>query len=216
MTSNNAQRDDSSFDLDDLFGKPALLKGEDRGAFNQLRAKVREVLQPGDFIAELEAQELAENIWEGRRLQTMATKLVAAERRKAIKFLTASRFEYVSEKSDDWFESLEGKYPDGLTEADVFKKMGLSVELVNARALLQTQEDVAVVERMAANRVATRKASLRDYERRKRLDAKRKRLTAKADLKQQSRAGQKGSTESHVKLGKKLRGDSKRDDRLDS
>jgi hypothetical protein len=120
--------------------------------------------------------EIVNNSWESQRYHELGTKLVDAERRNVVKHLTSSRFGYISEASDDWLESLEGKYPDGMTEADILKKVDLSEELIQATAMLWKAEDCAVLGKLAANRIAARKASLKDYERRKRLGAKEKRL----------------------------------------
>jgi hypothetical protein len=179
----------SSFPLDDFFGRPALLKGEDRLGYRKLRKAMSESMHPENFIDELEVQEMVDNIWESQRLQKMATKLVDAERKKAVEHLTSSRFGYVSENDEEWLESFAGNpNPDGLTEAEVLRKIGLSTELVQAHALILAAEDLAVVERLASNRVSARKTALKDYARRKRLDAKEKRLAAKAKPQQQNLA----------------------------
>jgi hypothetical protein len=160
-----------------IFGNTTLLKGEDRTNFRQLKKTVMKLLQPDGLLEEIDAMEIVNNIWESQRYHELGTKLVDAERRNALKHLMNASFGYVSEASDDWLESLEGKpYPDGMTEADVLKKVGLSEELIQATAMLSKAEDCAVLEKLAANRIAARKTSLKDYERRKRLDAKQKRL----------------------------------------
>jgi hypothetical protein len=180
-----AKLESTSSELDDFFGRPALLKGENRESYRNLQRELSKILRPENLLDTIEVQEAVDDIWEGRRLQTMGTKLIDAERRKAVEFLTSSRFGYVSEAHEEWFESLAGKpYPDGMTEAEVLKKMGLSKELVQARALLQAAEDLAVVNRLASSRVAARKASLKDYARRKRLEAKERRLADKVKLQQ--------------------------------
>jgi hypothetical protein len=172
----------TSSQLDEFFGRPALLKGEDRDNYRELQKAISELMQPESLLDELEVQEVIDNIWEGRRFQNMGAKLIDAERRKAFDHLTSSKFGYLSEEDAEWFESIAGKYPDEMTETDVLRKIGLSTGLVQAHAVLLASEYLAVVDQLASNRISARKASLKDYARRKRLDAKDKRLAAKAEL----------------------------------
>jgi hypothetical protein len=190
--------------LDEFFGRPALLKGEDRDNYRELQKEISESMHPENFLDALEVQEVVDNIWEGRRFQKMGTKLVDAERKNALEHLTNSRFGYVSEQSEAWLESIAGKpYPEGRTEADLLRKIGLSTELVQARALLLAAEGLAVVDRLASNRVSARKTSLKDYTRRKRLDAKEKRLAAKAELQHRDLANDNRPAEHRNKPHKK-------------
>jgi hypothetical protein len=168
--------------LSSIFGRPPLLKGEDREAYRKLQKAIAAEMRPENALDALEVQEMVDSMWEGRRFQKMGTKLLDAEHQRAVGHLTNSVFGYVSEAAEKWFESLEGTYPDGMTEADVLKKMGLSPELVQAHGVLFAAEHLAVVERLASNRVAARRVSLKDYARRKRLEAKDKRLAAKNEM----------------------------------
>jgi hypothetical protein len=144
-------------------------------------------------------QEVVDNIWESRRFQKLGTKLVDAEHRNALKILMNSIYGYVSEKAGDLIESLEGQpYPDGMTEADLLKKVGLSEELVQAKAVLLAAEEFAIIERLSTNRISQRKASLKDYERGKRQAAKEERLAAKAKLQQRDRANDNRPKEAEV------------------
>jgi hypothetical protein len=204
MKKNRTKLDRTSFQLDELFGRPALLKGDDRDKYRALHQEISKSMQPENFLDELEVQEVVDCVWEGRRFQRMATKLVDAERRKARERLTDSQYGYISEKSAEWLESIAGKrYPDEMTEADVLKKVGLSVELVQAHALLMAEDYLAVVDRLASNRISARKISLKDYTRRKQLDAKAKRLAAKAELQHRDRANDNRPAEHRNKLLKK-------------
>jgi hypothetical protein len=190
--------------LDEFFGRPALLKGEDRDNYRELQKEISKSMHPKNFLDALEVQEVIDNIWEGRRFQKMGTTLVDAERRKAFEHLTNSRFGYVSEKDGEWLESIAGKrYPDEMTEKDVLRKVGLSVELVQAHALLLATEYLAVVDQLVSNRVSARKTSLKDYERRKQLDVKEKRLAAKAELQHRDLANDNRPAEHRNKPHKK-------------
>jgi hypothetical protein len=195
----------TSSQLDDFFGRPALLKGEDRDNYRELQKAIAESMQPESLLDELEVQEVIENIWEGRRFQNMAAKLIDAERRKAFEHLTSSKFGYLSEEDAAWLESIAGKpYPDEMTETDVLRKIGLSTGVVQAHAVLLAAEYLAVVDQLASNRVSARKTSLKDYARRKRLDAKEKRLAAKAELQHRDLANDNRPAEHRNKPHKKF------------
>jgi hypothetical protein len=188
-----------SSQLDDFLGRPTLLKGEDRISYRKLRKAISEAMHPESLLDMIVVQEVVDNIWESRRFQKLATKLVDAERRNALKILMNSIYGYVSEKADDLIESLEGQpYPDGMTEADFLKTVGLSEELVQAKAVLLAAEDFAIIERLSTNRISQRKASLKDYERGKRQAAREERLAAKAKLQQRDRANDNRPKEAAV------------------
>ena len=76
--------------------------------------------------------------------------------------------------------------------------------LVQAHALLLAAEYLAVVDRLASNRVSARKTSLKDYARRKRLDAKSKRLAAKAELQHRDRANDDRPAEQRHKVRRRV------------
>ena len=182
-----------------------MLKGEDRASYRALQKEISESMHPENFLEALEVQEVIDNIWEGRRFQKMGTKLLDAERRKAREHLTNSRFGYVSEKDGEWLESIAGKpYPDEMTEEDVLRKVGLSMELVQAHALLLAAEYLAVVDQLASNRVSARKISLNDYARRRRLVAKEKRLAAKAEMQHRDLANDNRPAEQRHKLRRRV------------
>jgi hypothetical protein len=186
--------------LDNFCGRPALLKGEDRNSYSKLRKTVSELMHPQNLLDAIEVQEVVDSIWEARRFQKLGTKLVDAERQKAFNYLANSMFGYVSEAAGEWIESIADKpYPDEMTEADVLKKVGLSEELVQAKAVLLAADNFAVLEKLVANRIAQRKASLKDYERRKRLDAKEKRLAAKAKLQHRDLANDNRPAEREIR-----------------
>jgi hypothetical protein len=172
----------SSLQLDEFFGRPKLLKGEDRIAYRKFRNALRVCLKPekNDLIDELEVQEVIDCIWEAQRFQKMAPALVDAERRQAIEYLMDSSRGFVTEEHEEWYESFKGKpYPDEMTEAEVLKKVGLGEDLIQARSFLGAAQKIGILDQFIASRIASRKALLKDRDRRKRQAAKDERLAAK-------------------------------------
>jgi hypothetical protein len=159
--------------LDDIFGRVPLLKGEDRQKFKILQTAVQEALCPEDLFDAIDAREITSAIWDGQLYQKMVQKLVDSNRRKAFENLTTDD---VSEEHEAWIESLgDEAYSNALTQAEVLKKVGHSIELLQAHSVQMAHADLPLFERLIANRIATRKAHLKDYERRKRSRAKRNR-----------------------------------------
>jgi hypothetical protein len=105
--------------------------------------------------------------------------------RKREKFWSEVLYQVLRECLRSASVEIDKPYPDGMTEADVLKKAGLSLELVHARSVLLAAKEFAVLDNLAAGRDAARKASLKDYDRRKRQSEKENRAAAKA--KSQSR-----------------------------
>jgi hypothetical protein len=172
----------SSLQLDDFFGRPKLSKGEDRIAYRKFRKAFRDCLKPekNNLIDGLEVQEVIDCIWEAQRFQRMAPALVDSERRQAIEYLMDSSLGYVTEENEEWYPSFKGKpYPDDMTEAEVLEKVGLSEDLIQARSFLGAAQKIGVLDQFISSRIATRKALLKDRDRRKRQAVKDERQAAK-------------------------------------
>jgi hypothetical protein len=169
-----------SSQLNEFLGRPTLLEGEDRAKYRELLKVVSGLLKPEDIFDALEVQEIANNIWEGRRYQKLGAKLVDAERGNAIRKLANSKFGYVSQAAAKHVKANTEIPADGMGESILLGKLKISEELVRATSVLLAADNVSVLDRLMSNRIATRKVTLKDYERRKRLAAKEKRLAAKA------------------------------------
>ena len=98
MSKSIARLSEFSSELEELLGETALLKGEDEELYAELREALKAHLDPQDLFDELDVQDLANNIWEGRRFQKHATEVINAERLNAIKKLAASRPGFLSDK----------------------------------------------------------------------------------------------------------------------
>jgi hypothetical protein len=195
-----------SFQLDDFFGKPTLLSGDDRISYRKFRKELSKILQPKNLLDEIEVQEIVDNIWEARRYQKLGTKLVDAERMSAFEHLMNSRFGGVSEAGEQMAAVFARKvYPDGMTEADFLKKVGLSAELVQARSVLMAAEEFSIFERLVSDRINARKTALKEYTRRKRADEKEKRLAAKVKSQHRDLANDNRPSERDVRSRTKPR-----------
>jgi hypothetical protein len=178
--------------LDELLGRRALLKGESRTRYLELRNLAEGLMEPKDVFDAIEVQEIVDNIWDSQRFQNLAAKLVDAEFANALKYLTDSAHGYVSQKTEAWIKANRDKAQQNcMTDLEFLKKIGINSGLVRAKSMLLAADDFGALDRLASNRIAARKTALAGYARRKRLQAKEKRRAAKAKPQQQIRANDK-------------------------
>jgi hypothetical protein len=67
-----------------IFGKPALPPGESRDAYELLRSKVEELLQPENILDALRVQEITDAIWESQRFKRMSDGLIGTGHRQTL------------------------------------------------------------------------------------------------------------------------------------
>jgi len=172
--------------LDELLGRRALLKGESRTKYLELRKIIARLMNPEDVFDAIEVQEIVDSIWDSQRFQKLAAKLVDAEFTNALKFLTDSAHGYVSENTEKWIKANRDKaQKSSMTDLEFLKKIGINSGLVLAKSMLLAADDFSALDRLASNRIAARKTAHAGYTRRKKLQAKEKRRAAKAKPQQQ-------------------------------
>ena len=181
MSKSIAKLSEFSSELEELLGETVLLKGEDEELYAELREALKAHLDPQDLFDELDVQDLANNIWEGRRFQKHATELINAERLNAIKKLAASRPGFLSDKMAKRIGVTGDSIPeDAIGQGVYLGELGVSRELVQAKALLLAADDYLILDKLVANRSARRKAAIKDYSKRRRQADKEARLASKA------------------------------------
>jgi len=72
--------------LESLFGKPALLEGEDQERYLRLRAAVVDDLKPKSLLDWINAQDQVDKLWEEQRYKRAATALIHGGLLKALQF----------------------------------------------------------------------------------------------------------------------------------
>jgi hypothetical protein len=179
-------------EVNELLGDPILLQHEELEDYRNLEATITSLLNPRDLFDALEARDIVNSIWEGKRYQDGAAALINAERRKALKKLLDPKSGYIpdTEKSRKAIENFEQGTKDGLGQSILLRKLGIDSSAVEAHAVLLAANDYLVLDKLVASRNAARRTGLKDYERRQRVALKAKREVAKAKLKLQSKKGQ--------------------------
>ena len=94
-----------------LFDEPLLLEGEDRAAYDELLARVREALKPVDIIDEMYIADAVQLEWEVLRWRRFKLVLMRANIPKALKNFLANNLEdhhYQAYFTDDLRKVLQG------------------------------------------------------------------------------------------------------------
>lgn len=71
-------------ELIELLGPPALLEGEDVGAFNAMYDRVRGAVAPTDVIEAIWVRDIVDLVWETLRLRRLRAKLMDAAKGRAL------------------------------------------------------------------------------------------------------------------------------------
>jgi hypothetical protein len=181
-----SERSEIIIELDEIFGRPTLPRGDDRTAYTRFRKAIFEVYEPQDILGALEVQEIVDSKWLAVRYNKLSTVFMDGHRRKAVNKMSSHWAGFVSEEGQLLLENCK-RNRVGVPSADDLKAVGLSVELVNAQALLLAAPKVRVFDELIANRNAASKTAHNNYVRNRRLKAK---LKSKEDA-------AAGKTESH-------------------
>ena len=174
-------------ELDNLLGKPVLLKGEDPDKYFKLQRTMARQYMPEDLVGAVEVRELVDSMWQGTRFRELGTALVNAEGRNASKKLTDPKSGYVpdTDKAAAAIKAHKTAPKVGIVEISFRSSLGISETTLNAHAMLLAADEFLVFDKLEANRTTRRKTVLKDVERRQRV-AKTKRLAAKAKRERKS------------------------------
>jgi hypothetical protein len=73
-----------SFEVDDMFGEPALLAGEDKGLYTKIYAAIEADIEPKSFFDRMHVREQTDKFWEELRLKGGAAALIDSAKIKAL------------------------------------------------------------------------------------------------------------------------------------
>ncbi len=157
-------------DLELMFGKPRLLKGEGRAPYEFLRFKVQRALAPTDFFGELRVQEVTDAIWEGQRFKRFATLLIDTGHITALEILLQSEcWHSVFVKPGDMARDYYRGDPKEREAARKFVAgVGITDDLIQAKALSVNAGEFSYADRLVDNRAIKLQGLLKEHERQKR------------------------------------------------
>jgi hypothetical protein len=155
---------DSKDALDVMFGKSALLEGEDRKAYDKLYVELFNEHMPQTFLQRLRVRELTDSIWEAMRFKRLGTRLVGAGYREALQLLVAPCVGYLTHQAHDLAQDYYSDSPKRreLAEAQL-DSYGITDDQIQAKALSMIGPDFSFLDRLAANRVSTRNALVKEH-----------------------------------------------------
>ena len=116
--------------------------------------------------------------WEAQRFREQANGLVELERSKVIDKLLDPKSGYLSEpkKAAKLLDS-------GMDKISVLGKLGISPAAVDALSMVQAAKSFTILDKLEANRIASRRAGLKELARQQEQDEKRRRAAVVAERK---------------------------------
>jgi hypothetical protein len=168
-TSAGSAREEPS-DLELMFGRPVLLKGESRAAYDLLRSTVARMLAPNDLFGELRVQEVTDTIWEGQRFKRFATRLIDTGHITALELLLQTAcwhnpFVIPGAMALDYYY---GDTKEREAAKSIVASFGITDDLIQAKALAVNDGEFSYADRLVDNRQTKLKGLLKDHERQKR------------------------------------------------
>jgi hypothetical protein len=164
----SAREEPTDFEL--MCGRPLLLKGESRAAYDLLRGTVADLLAPTDLFGELRVQEVTDSIWEGRRFKRFATRLIDTGHITALEILLQTTL-WNNPLIKPGLIALEYYHGDK-EEREAAKKFvasaGITDDIIQAKALGVMAGEFSNADRLVDNRAVKLKGLLKDHERQKR------------------------------------------------
>ena len=161
-----------------IFGKPALPPGESRDAYELLRSKVEELLQPENILDAVRVQEITDAIWESQRFKRMSDGLIGTGHRQTLELLLEN-FGCSSREGTSIANDYYGDDPQRRqAAAERLKAYGITDDQIHAKALGKAAKELDLFDRLISNRGITRRALLKEHERFQKRAAKTKRRQA--------------------------------------
>jgi hypothetical protein len=169
---------------DDLFGEPALLRGEDPEIYWRLYAAVEAYIQPKDFFGRMQVREQTDKIWEELRLKRCAAALVDSARILALISLLSPILKpqlslmraIMTPDNEGILPAVKAAYEYYGTDLEAKQKVaaimarhGITETMVHARAMQNNSDTLQVMDRMVASREMARRNLRKEHERRERV-----------------------------------------------
>ena len=176
MTANLTFKSPSAAPEPSLFCPPQLIAGEDRGAYDELLARVCATVKPADIIEQIYVRDFVDCDWDVRRGRRLKVALMATTAWQGLKkVLEPISFE-------GWLDLVEAwaaRKPEAVEEVDRrLAAAGLTIDAVMAQTLCEHLDDIKSIEALIAIAEARRNGALGEIERHRATLALRLRKTA--------------------------------------
>ena len=175
----HSEDDNRDRDLAGLLGKPPILPGESKNRYAALRGEVARTINPKTIFDQMRVQTLTDTIWEEMRYKRFGAKLIDGARVNALAvlmtpFMSFFRQHATSAARDYYSPDPKRSEP----AANLVARFGITLEMIHAKAASIEGPNLALFDRLIANRQTTNRVLLNDHERRER-KAKKSEMRAK-------------------------------------
>jgi hypothetical protein len=160
-----------------LAAAPPLIEGESPAGYDELLARVRETLQPGDVLEQIWIREIVDLVWETFRLRRIKANLMSAAAYEGMAEVLRPLVDCPDRLAQSW--ARRGEKALRTIEA-ALAKAGSGRDAVAARTFSVRIGDFERIERMLAGVEARRNAVLRELDRYRASFARRLRRTVEA------------------------------------
>ncbi len=165
----DCNEDDHSIDPTlDLFGEPALLKGEDKALYLKLRAAVAANLEPKTFADWTIVHDQTSKLWEEQRLKRATAALIDGAQPEALEILLrpfSAAMEFINESPSDIARNYFSGDPKDKKEAILsVTHNGITPAQIQAKAMEIRSGGLQMIERMGVNRENGRRMLRKEHE----------------------------------------------------
>jgi hypothetical protein len=155
--------------IDDLFGAPALLEGEDRERYARLFAAVESEIEPKNFFEVMQVREQTDKIWEELRYKRSSAALIDSALVEALASLLDPIFQGRMTLTTGAKAAVKfyGDDPKAKKEvAELMSQFGITEAKIQAKAMQIVGGPLQLFDRMIGNRENARRNLRKEQERR--------------------------------------------------
>lgn len=152
--------------LAEFLERPALLIGESEKAYEDLLDEVYDLLDPKDLFDRLRATDIANSIWESRRLRMLSADFVTNARVDALALLLGPFLAHDHNAAIACAQACYGNEKKSKLEAlEVVRRFKITDAQVNAQAYLMHNLPITIIDRGVTNRENLRRSLVKEHAR---------------------------------------------------
>jgi len=156
-------------DLAGLLGEPPILPGESENRYAALRGEIARTINPKNIFEQMRVQTLTDTMWEEMRYKRFGAKLIDGSRVNALAVLMTPFMSFSHRQAAALAENYYGSDPKKReAAAGLVAYFGITLEMIHAKAASIEGPNLALFDRLIANRQTANRVLLNDHERRER------------------------------------------------
>jgi hypothetical protein len=147
-----------------VFGPPALVAGEDHGAYEDLRSAISDAVGPKDFLEEIWVRDVVDLTWDTLRMRRLKASFLTSTTSDGLNALLRPLlgFKAAEAIAREW--AVRDRAAVKIVDQHL-KAMGLNMDAAIAQALAMRIDQFERIDRMVMNAEGRRNAALREVER---------------------------------------------------